>query len=330
MCTNIKKIIKTKIVVIILLLLLILSMINFSLYYLLVPGSLSKTQVEIIETNLKIRDITNKLYRLDIIKYPKLFTLFAKLYSLKYPLKSGEYIFTAYISPIQVLKILSNGKSIIHKITVQEGAMVDEIIDRINNEPLLFGDIIHNVPEGFLMPATYFFSYGDRREKIITQMRDLMSNNIDNVMQKLPPTSPLKSRMDVLTLASIVEKETNLEREKPMVAAVFLNRLKKNMKLQADPTTIYAITRGKFKLTRPLTKKDLMIDSNYNTYYIHGLPLGPIACPSLKSLEAVVSPSDTKALYFVVNPAGGHHFSDNLIDHNRNVQNYRDSLKLNN
>jgi UPF0755 protein len=288
---------------------------------------MQNSKIIIIKPNLKISAIAYTLEENNIIKYRKLFTLLAKIYSLKYPLKSGEYNFTANISPIQILRILYNGKSIIHKIIVPEGVYVHEIIEMINKEERLFGNVINNVPEGFLMPNTYFFSYGDMKEKLIEQMRNLMSYNLDNIMKKLDNSSPLKTRLDVLILASIVEKETNSNIERPVIASVFLNRLKKNMKLQADPTTIYAITEGKYKLTRNITKKDLSIESHYNTYYVNGLPKGPISCPSLKSLEAVASPANSKFLYFVVSPAGGHAFAENINDHNINVQIYRESLK---
>ncbi len=118
------------------------------------------------------------------------------------------------------------------------------------------------------MPSTYYYSYGDQKEQIINKMRRFMSLTIDKAIQQLSPDSPLKTRLDVLILASIVEKETSLDSEKPLVAAVFLNRLKKQMKLQADPTTIYALTLGQGKLGRPLTKRDLTLPSPYNTYYV--------------------------------------------------------------
>jgi UPF0755 protein len=175
------------------------------------------------------------------------------------------------------------------------------------------------------MPSTYFYSYGDQKERLIEQMRKAMTLALDEVTAKLSADSPLKSRLDVLILASIVEKETGLDSERTTIAGVFINRLKKGMKLQADPTSIYAITEGKFKLARPLTKKDLAIISPYNTYYTSGLPPGPIACPGVKSLNAVVTPAKTNALYFVVNGKGGHNFSSNLMDHNENVLKYRQS-----
>ncbi len=300
-----KNILKIKFFLATLSLIIFITILNFGVFYIFVPGNLAQTKTIIIEPKLSINQIVTKLYSNKVIKYPEVFNIIAKIYSIKNPLKSGEYIFTHNISPLQTLRVLASGKSIIHKIIVPEGTVVQEVVKKINEETRLVGEIKGVIPEGFLMPSTYFFSYGDQKERIINQMRNLMSNNLDKVMIDLSPDSPLKTRLDILTLASIVEKEAGSDAEKPIIAAVFLNRLKKNMKLQADPTTIYALTEGKFKLARALTKKDLLQELPYNTYYIKGLPPGPISCPSLKSLEAVVKPAKTDALFFVVDGKGG-------------------------
>lgn len=325
-----KKILKIKFIFLTLILLLFISITNFCLLYLFIPGDLAENKITIIEPKLSIEQISTKLSYKEIVKYPKLFALLAKIYSLHNNLKSGEYIFTAHTSPMQVLRILAKGKSIIHKMIIPEGLMVAEIIEKINAEERLIGEIKGVVPEGFLMPSTYFYSYGDHKEQIIEQMRRLMSANLDSVMQKLPVISLIKTRLELLTLASIIEKEARLDEERPLIASVFLNRLKKNMRLQADPTTIYAITEGKYKLNRKLTKKDLLIQSPYNTYYAARLPPTPIACPGLKSLKAVVNPANSEALFFVVNGKGGHNFSVNYNDHVNHINNYKDSLKANN
>lgn len=321
-----KNLLKVKFCLVILSIIIFVTLLNFSIFYIFVPGSLAQTKTIIIEPKLSINQITEKLYSNKVIKYPQIFKIIAKAYSVKNPLKSGEYIFTHNISPLQTLRILASGKSVIHKIVVPEGTVVNEVVKKITEEKRLIGEIKGIIPEGFLMPSTYFFSYGDQKERIIDQMRNLMSTKLDKVMLNLSPDSPLKTRLEVLTLASIVEKEAGSDAEKPIIAAVFINRLKKNMKLQADPTTIYALTEGKFKLARSLTRKDLLQELPYNTYYIKGLPPGPISCPSLKSLEAVVKPAKTEALFFVVDGKGGHNFSNNINDHNKFVDSYRKSL----
>ena len=154
-----------------------------------------------------------------------------------------------------------------------------------------------------------------------------MSNALDEVMLKLSKDSPLKTRKDVLILASIVEKEAGNDQERAKIAGVFINRLKKGMKLQADPTTVYAITEGKEPLGRSLKRKDIRIKSPYNTYHVYGLPIGPISCPGRASLEAVVSPAKTDALYFVVDGRGGHNFSKTLKEHNRHVRQFRNRVR---
>lgn len=275
---------------------------------------MQETKQVIIEHNLTIREISNKLAWQKVIKYPVLFTFIAKIYTLKTPLKSGEYEFTAHISPWQTLQILGQGKSIIHKLIIPEGLTVSDIIDKVKSEPRLLGKLNEEIPEGSLMPSTYFFSYGDKKDKIINWMRRLMSENLDKL---LPMSRYFKSSEEILTLASIIELETNIDEEKPIIAAVFLNRLKKGMRLQSCATVIYALTQGKFKLNRPLCKNDLIIASPYNTYYINGLPPTPIACPGIKSLEAVVNPDNSPVLYFVLTTKGNHHFSNNLQEHNK-------------
>ncbi|XVN42665.1 MAG: endolytic transglycosylase MltG [Candidatus Rickettsia vulgarisii] len=322
-----KKILKIKLTLITTIMSLLVSGINFGIFYLFVPGPLKENKDIIIKQKLSIQQVSKLLDNNKIIKYPWLFTTIAKIYSLKHPIKSGEYTFTPDISPIQTLRILASGKSIIHKLVIPEGVMVSEIVEKINGEERLMGEILGVIPEGFLMPFTYYYSYGDQKEHIISKMRKLMSLEIDKAMEKLSPDSPLKTRLDVLILASIVEKETNLDSEKPLIASVFINRLKKRMKLQADPTTIYAITLGTRKLGRVLTKNDLAIQSPYNTYYAFNLPPGAIACPGKKSIEAVVNPAKTDYLFFVANGKGGHNFSSNLTDHNKHVQNYYNSSK---
>ncbi len=320
--------IKKTFIPIIIILFLGFSFISLSLLYVITPGPLSETKNVIIYKGTSTKQIATELHTQNIIRFPYFFNMLAKAYALrgKY-LKSGEYALTPGANPIQVLRILASGNSIIHKLKITEGSTINDIIEKLYNEPLLTGNIEADCTEGFLMPSTYFYSFGDSRQKLLSQMKRLMSETLDELMPSLPSNSIIKTRLEVLTLASIVEKEAGNEAEKPIVAGVFYNRLKKNMKLQADPTTIYALTLGKERLGRPLTKKDLLIKSPYNTYYNSGLPPTPIACPSRSSIEAVIKPAKTDALYFVVNGSGGHNFSSNLETHNMHVQNYRKSIK---
>jgi UPF0755 protein len=309
---------------------LLITSINIVTSYLYIPGPLKNRNVILLQRDLSINEISTLLAESNIIQHPKFFALISKIYSLYHSLKSGEYEFTYGISPIQVLRKLASGKSIIHRIIIQEGMSVNEIINIVNNEKLLDGTISTQIPEGYLMPSTYFYSYGDKRENIIDKMRLEMSLALDEVMQKLPKSSPLKSRKDVLILASIIAKETSNDDERAKIAAVFINRLKKQMKLQACPTVIYALTQGKYKLGRTLTKTDLKTPSPYNTYYNFGLPVGAISCPSKKTLEATVNPTKTDDLYFVTNGNSRNNFSKTFEEHNQNIENIKQSLKQGN
>lgn len=297
------------------------------LIYLIIPGPLEDKKIVIIEPRTPIKTIAHTLYTEGIINHQRSFEIIATLYSrLKNHLKSGEYEFTKHITPLQVIRILSSGKSVVHKLVIPEGTTVSEIISKLNSEPRLLGPIQENIKEGFLMPSTYFYTFRDNRSTIISQMKNLMSQTLDELLPQLSPSSPLKSRLDVLILASIVEKEAALDAEKPHIAGVFLNRLKLKMKLQADPTTIYAITMGRYKLDHPLTKAELRIKSPYNTYHTAGLPPTPISCPGRKSIEAVIKPLETKDLYFVVDGLGGHRFSSTLEQHTQNIATYKKSI----
>jgi UPF0755 protein len=318
---------KTFALKLILILLIIFSTINLVFVYLNTAGPLKEPVELIIERGLSKREVVEKLHEHNVIRFPNVLYLITKFYGLKYKIKSGEYLFTSQITPIQVLEILTNGKSIVRKFVVPEGFTVRQIFDRLYEETRLVGEIHENITEGFLLPDTYFFSYNDQRQMLVEQMKKEMSKLLDDLMVHLSVTSPLKTRLDVLKLASIVERETNLDEEKPRVAAVYINRLKKGMKLQADPTTIYAITLGKTNLGRPLVRSDLFIESPYNTYMVYGLPPTPIACPGRRAIEAAIKPANTNDLFFVANGRGGHNFSTNARDHINNVNAYRKILK---
>jgi len=177
--------------------------------------------------------------------------------------------------------------------------------------------------EGWLLPETYHYSWGDERVDMVLNMAVAMEDAVRDVWAERPKDFVLKTPLELLTLASIVEKETAIPAERPMIAGVFLNRLRKGMRLQSDPTVVYALTAGSGPLGRALTRDDLKIDSLYNTYAIKGLPPGPIALAGLAALKAVVNPAQTDALYFVADGSGGHVFAKTLKQHNRNVAKWR-------
>lgn len=322
----IQKSLKVKLYIAAFIVILVITGANILAGYLSLPGPLQEKKCVVIKHGLSVEAMAKVLAEKNVISYPKLFEVIGEIYSLKTPLKSGEYEFTTGVSPLQVIRKLASGKSIIHKLVIPKGLMVAEIVEKLNNEELLEGAISMPIPEGYLMPDTYYYSYGDKRENIVDEMRVKMSEALDDSMKNLSENSPIKSRKDLLILASIIEKEAGNDLEKPRIAAVFLNRLNKGMKLQADPTTIYAITEGTNKLKRRLTKTDLKLASPYNTYYVLGLPPGAISCPGKKSIEAVAKPAKTDDLYFVINGFGGHNFSKTINQHNEYVQELKNRL----
>jgi UPF0755 protein len=240
------------------------------------------------------------------------------------PLQAGEYAFSPGQSLHDVLRELREGRTVVHRLTAPEGLSVAEIMAIVAAEPALSGALGATPPEGSLMPDTYNFSLGDQRGEIIDRMRRAMDKTLNEAWAGRAANVPLATPAAALTLASIVEKESAIPAERPKVAAVFLNRLAKGMKLQADPTIIYALTDGgKAPLGRPLSHADLAIDSPFNSYRFEGLPPTPIACPGRGSINAVLHPDATAALYFVADGSGAHVFAVSLEDHNRNVAKLR-------
>jgi UPF0755 protein len=240
---------------------------------------------------------------------------------------AGEYLFPKEITPAQVIDILQHGKILQHYITFPEGITNMEIIMKLNEIDILNGEISNPYSDGYLLASTYSFIYGDRRQSILDRMNKELEKNLDLLWENKQQNLPYKNKQEALIMASIIEKETNLKEEKRRVAAVFINRLRKGMKLQADPTVIYAITMGKEIFNRQLSKKDLKIVSPYNTYYFHGLPPSPITNPGIDAIKAALNPIQSNELYFVVNGSGGHNFAESLNQHNENVKAYKENTK---
>ena len=239
-------------------------------------------------------------------------------------LKAGEYQFTRGASAIEALETLAQGKTVKRRLTIPEGLTSAEVAALVRNAPGLDGNVSSVPANGSLLPDTYFYSYGDRRSELIERMRRAMVQTVKQLWDERAPDLKLSNPRDAIVLASIVEKETAREQERPRVAAVFLNRLRLGMPLQADPTVLYALAAETgAKLDRPLMHADLAINSPYNTYRVKGLPPEPIDNPSLASMRAATQPERTADLYFVADGRGGHVFAQTLADHNRNVALYR-------
>lgn len=238
-------------------------------------------------------------------------------------LKAGDYEIRKSASMRDVLEILAEGKSILYKLTIPEGLTSQQIVERVRADPNLSGEITEVPAEGTLLPDTYRFSKGMDRTELVERMKAEMTRFVTAAWEKRNPDHPLKSIEEAITFASIVEKETGRADERSRVAAVFINRLRKGMRLQSDPTIIYGIAGGAGSLGRGITRADIDQKTEYNTYQISGLPPGPICNPGRSAIEATLNPAETKDLFFVADGTGGHDFSETLKEHNAAVGNWR-------
>ena len=237
-------------------------------------------------------------------------------------LHAAELHFPAFTSMEHAFWILRHGKPVLHKLTIPEGLTAHQIQALVQAAPFLNGDT--PLPqEGSVLPETYSYLRNSSRSALMDRAHAAMVATISKLWADRQDAGLIADQRSFVTLASLVEKETALTSERPMVARVFLNRLEKGMRLQTDPTVIYALTNGNPPLGRPLTHTDLQIPSPYNTYAVTGLPPGPICSPGLSSLQAVAHPATGEMLYFVANGEGGHNFAATLADHNRNVSLFR-------
>ena len=237
-------------------------------------------------------------------------------------LRAGEYAIPPDASLREIIDLLRSGRAIVHRVTIPEGFSVAQVVERLRDHPMLTGEITEMPEEGSLLPDTYVFRRGESRAVIIDRMRRAQRELLARLWPRRAPDLPLRSPREAVILASIVEKETARPDERRRIAAVFINRLKKGMRLQADPTVIYGLTRGR-PLGRPLLRSDLEADHPWNTYRIRGLPPTPIANPGREAIAAVLDPLPTDDLYFVADGRGGHIFASTLKEHNRNVRRWR-------
>jgi UPF0755 protein len=237
--------------------------------------------------------------------------------------KAGEYEFKKSASMADVLAILTQGRSVLSKLTIPEGLTSLQIVERVRTEPDLAGEITAIPPEGSLLPDTYRFSKGMERNELLERMQAEMQRFLATAWEKRQPDLPLKTPQEAVVFASIVEKETGRADERDRVAGVFMNRMRKGMRLQSDPTVIYGIAGGQGVLGRPLTRADLDQKTAHNTYQIDGLPPTPICNPGRSAIEATLSPATTGDLFFVADGNGGHVFSQTLKGHNAAVSNWR-------
>lgn len=311
------------------------------------PGPLTETKLITIESGTGLRGIASTLESKGAIEHGTIFVFGTRVLGAQAALKAGEYELQPKMSARDIMNLLRDGDTVKRRFTIREGLTSFEIVRHLKTVDGLSGEVSSVPAEGVLLPNTYDYQLNEKRSVILARLEDEMEKLVlpacqillereagarfsDMLDMECPPApAPLKTVKDVLTLASIVEKETGVTEERRKVAGVFMNRLRKNIALQTDPTVIYAITKGKHKndgkgpLGRRLLKKDLDYDSPYNTYKYPGLPPGPIANPGRASIEAVLDPEAHDYIYFVADGSGGHAFAKTLREHNANVAKWR-------
>ena len=287
------------------------------------PGPLAVDKDIFIAPHTDLPDIVEKLDAEGVIDSPLIFNAVLAIERKRSRVRAGEYLFRQHVSLRAVIDALVSGKQIQQAITVPEGLTSAQIVQRLRDDPVLVGEIRDVPKDGTLMPDTYKFVRGFSRGEVLSKMEALDKHAVEQIWARRAPDSPLRSPYELVTLASIVEKETGKADERPRVAGVFINRLQRHMRLQSDPTIVYGLVGGQGTLGHSITRAELDKKTAYNTYQIDGLPPGPIDNPGRAALEAVANPSRSQDLYFVADGTGGHAFSASIEEHNRNVQRWR-------
>lgn len=288
-----------------------------------IDGPLKSDTLVYIAPGTGVKAMAHQLSTAGAVDAAWIFQAAAMLARGNGPLRAGEYMIKDSASAAEIVALLQSGKTYARSLTIPEGLMSVEIIALINGAQGLEGEIAELPREGSLLPETYHYSRGDTRAALVARMQKSMADTLARLWAARSDTAPVSSVEEAVILASIVEKETGVAAERAKVAGVFANRLRQGMPLQSDPTVIYAVTEGKYKLDRPLSRKDLAAPSPYNTYLHAGLPPTAIANPGASSIAAALTPEATDAIYFVADGTGGHVFARTLAEHNANVAKWR-------
>jgi UPF0755 protein len=288
------------------------------------PGPLQEDKVVNIPPRAGMTDIADVLQREGVIDNNR-WAFIGSVFALKArsELKPGEYLFQKNASLRDVIGTIVDGKVVQHAVTIPEGLTSEQIVGRLTDNDIFSGTVREIPREGTLLPETYKFPRGTTREQVIARMQQAQKRVVAEVWEHRNPDIPVKTPEQLVTLASIVEKETGKADERSRVAAVFVNRLRQKIKLQSDPTIIYGLVGGKGTLGRPIKRSEIQQPSPYNTYVVDGLPPGPIANPGRASLEAAANPARTRDLFFVADGTGGHTFTETYDQHQKNVAKLR-------
>ena len=286
------------------------------------PGPL-QVATAIVVPHGALQSVAETLAQQGVIRYPLLFRVAALATRADGPIHAAEFQFPDAVSLRDVLDILRSARPVQHHLTIPEGLTALQIAALIAHADALTGEAAAPAEGGFL-PETYSYERGASREQIMDRGRIAMDRALEHAWADRTPNLPLTTPRQALVLASLVERETAKPDERPLVAGVFINRLRLGMKLQSDPTVVYGASNGLGVLDHPLTRAELDRDDAFNTYRIPGLPAAPICMPGLASLRAATQPADTDALYFVADGGGGHAFSRTQAEHLRHVATLRD------
>ncbi len=284
------------------------------------PGPLPEDKIVNIPARAGMADIADILQRESVIDNNR-WAFIGSVFALKArsELKPGEYLFQKNASLRDVIGIIVEGKVVQHAVTIPEGLTSEQILARLSENEIFAGTVREIPREGTLLPETYKFPRGTTRDQVIARMQQAQKRVLTEIWERRSPDLPVRTPEQLVTLASIVEKETGKADERSRVAAVFVNRLRQKIKLQSDPTIIYGLVGGKGTLGRPIKRNEIQQPSPYNTYVVDGLPPGPIANPGRASLEAAANPARTRDLFFVADGTGGHAFTETYDQHQKNV-----------
>ena len=285
-------------------------------------GPTSAEQVFEIPKGAGLSSIAGKLDGEGVIKSAFIFKTFVKLDGGETSLKAGEYIVPAQASMRDVYDILRDGKAVLYPITIAEGLTSAQIMRQIGAAENISGTLPEMPKEGTLLPETYMLPKTMSKAELVAKMQKAQTDLVDELWEDRAEGLPIKTKEEALILASIVEKETGVHSERTRVAAVFINRLNKGMRLESDPTIIYGITGGE-TLGRGLRRSEIDRKTDWNTYQIDGLPKTPICNPGRAAIYAVLHPMDTEEIFFVADGTGGHVFAETLRGHNNNVREWR-------